>query len=364
MTVTYRNYQDRVINELVFAGTHDAGINKGSGNEKTQDLDIGGQAAAGARIFDLRIAARSSGLPGSGKLKAYHGKGMHKVLGGNQLMAGTWGEGLPGMLQDARRFVTTKSSEFLFLKFDHCLNWDQIANMCVDVLGPSIYTGGGNLNTKTAGDLAGKVVVLFSGAGLLKIGGANPAADILGIRSLYEKGAPQKAYDPNYVGLQYHGKGGTSAMNGKSDDKKLDENVNKQKSIIDSGRRINGGDPHVMGMMYWTTTGFLRNIKSRDRANWARGGFSDGLMRLWLEGMGEYIDDNLPMYISRGNYGTGPMMKRFMPNFVMVDFADAPRCQAIFDLNDLSGTRLVDAAMNLRAVSPGKYQEGLRKVMG
>jgi hypothetical protein len=119
-----------------------------------------------------------------------------------------------------------------------------------------------------------------------------------------------------------------------------------------------------MGMMYWTTTGFLRNIKSRDRANWARGGFSDGLMRLWLEGMGEYIDDNLPLYISRGNYGVGPMMKRFMPNFVMIDFADAPRCQAIFDLNELSGNRLVQAAMNLNAVSPGKYQEGLRAVLG
>lgn len=363
MTVSYGGYQHRAINELVFAGTHDAGINTGSGNEKTQNLDIGGQASAGARIFDLRIASRSSGLPGSGKLRAYHGKGMHKVVGGNQLMAGTWGEGLPGMLADARRFVSTKSSEFLFLKFDHCNNWDQIAAMCVDVLGPSIYTGGGNLNIKTAGDLAGKVVVLFSSAGLQKINGANPGAGILGIKSLYEKGAPQRHYDPAFVGMQYHGKGGTSAMNGKSDGKKLTENVKKQTTIIDSGRRINGGDPMVMGMMYWTTTGLFRNIKSRDRSNWTGGGFSDGMKRLWLEGMGEYIDDNLPLYISRGAYGTGPMMKRFMPNFVMIDFADASRCQAIFDLNQLAGTSLVEAAVNLGAVSPGKYQEGLRKVI-
>ncbi|HWU78293.1 MAG TPA: hypothetical protein VN043_17490 [Rhodanobacter sp.] len=364
MTVSYANYQYRAINELVFAGTHDAGINTGGSNEKTQNLDIAGQAGAGARIFDLRIASRSSGLPGSGKLKAYHGKGMHKVLGGNQLMAGTWGEGLSGMLADARRFVARKSSEFLFLKFDHCSNWDQIAAMCVDVLGPSIYTGGGNLNTKSAGELAGKVIVLFSGAGLQKIGGVNPGAGILGIKSLYEKGATQKAYDPAYIGLQYHGKGGTSAMNGKADNKKLAENVKKQTTIIDSGRRINGGDPMVMGMMYWTTTGLFRNIKSRDQSNWSSGGFSDGMKRLWLEGMGEYIDDNLPLYITRGAYGTGPMMKRFMPNFVMIDFADAPRCQAIFDLNQLAGTSLVEAAVNLGAVSPGKYQEGLRKVFG
>lgn len=69
MTVLYRNYQDRAINELVFAGTHDAGINKGSGNEKTQDLDIGGQAAAGDRIliFVSRRARLVCRGPGSSR---------------------------------------------------------------------------------------------------------------------------------------------------------------------------------------------------------------------------------------------------------------------------------------------------------
>lgn len=362
MAVSYRNYQGRQINELVFAGTHDAGIDGGSGNEMTQTLDIGGQASAGVRIFDLRIAVRSSGVKGSGVLKAYHGQGMHKVVGGNQLMAGTWGCGLEGMLQDARRFVTTKSSEFLLLKFDHCKNWDAIAAMCVDVLGNAIYTGGGNLNTKTVADLAGKVVVLFSGSGLQKIGGAQPANGILGIKSLYEKGGAQRGYDPNYVGLQYHGKGGTSAMNGRSDEKKLEENVKKQTRIIDAGRSANGGDPRVMGMMYWTTTGLFRNIHSRDNSNWSHGGnFGESMQRLWLEGMGEYIDDNLPLYIAGGQYGGGALIKRFMPNFVMIDFADAPRCQTIFDLNDLSGTRLVQAALNLGAVSPERYQGGLHQ---
>lgn len=365
MAVSYRNHQGRQINELVFAGTHDAGIDAGSGNEQTQTLDIGGQASIGVRIFDLRIAVRSSGIKGSGVLKAYHGQGMHKVVGGNQLMAGTWGGGLQGMLQDARRFVATKSSEFLLLKFDHCKNWDQIANMCVDVLGNAIYTGGGNLNTKAVGDLAGKVVVMFSGAGLQKIGGAQPAVGIIGIKSLYEKGSPQRAYDPNYVGLQYHGKGGTSAMNGKSDEKKLKENVKKQTTIIDSGRSASGGDPRVMGMMYWTTTGLFRNIGSRDRFNWNHGGnFGEGMKRLWLEGMGEYIDDNLPLYIAGGQYGAGALIKRFMPNFVMIDFADSQRCQAVFDLNELTGTRLVQAAINLGAVNPERYQKGLRNFVG
>lgn len=362
MAVSYRNYQNRNINDLVFAGTHDAGINTGSGNEKTQTLDIGGQAAAGARIFDLRIAVRSSGLKGSGVLKAYHGPGMHKVVGGNQLMAGTWGDGLQGMLQDARRFVSTKSSEFLFLKFDHCKNWNKIADMCIDVLGNSIYTGGGNLNLKTAGDLAGSVLVLFSGAGLLEIGGAQPGRGIVGIKSLHEKDGAQKSYDPNFVGMQYHGKGGTSAMNGKSGRKKLKENVGKQTAIISAGRSVNGGDPRVMGMMYWTTTGFLRNIKSRDKSNWGRGGFGDEMKKLWLEGMAEYVDDNLPLYISRNNYGSGGLMKRFMPNFVMIDFADSRRCQTIFDLNELTGTGLVQAAIDLGMVSAERYEGSLARI--
>jgi hypothetical protein len=363
LTVSYRNYQDSRINELVFAGTHDAGTNKGSGNEKTQDLDIGGQAAEGARIFDLRIAAKSTGVTGSGVLKAYHGQGLHKSIGGNRLVAGTWGGGLEGMLQDARRFVTTKSTEFLFFKFDHCKNWGKIAEMCVDVLGDAIYTGGGNLNMKTAGDLGGKVIVLFTNAGLQEIGGARPGQGIVGIKSLYEKGENQKAYDPNYVGLQYHGKGGTSAMNGKSDDKKINENVKKQTTIISTGRKINGGDPRVMGMIYWTSTGLFRNIKSRDNFNWAKGSFGDGMVRLWLDGVGEYIDDNLPLYIMRDAYGSASVLKRFMPNFVMIDFADSQKCETVFSLNELKGTRLVQAAINYGAISPERYQDGLQKTM-
>ncbi len=50
---------DKQLNEIVFAGSHDAGISGGGSNAKTQSLDILGQAQAGVRFFDVRVAAQS-----------------------------------------------------------------------------------------------------------------------------------------------------------------------------------------------------------------------------------------------------------------------------------------------------------------
>lgn len=360
MPVDYAPYHHLPINELVFAGSHDAGINSGGGGEKTQKLDIGGQANAGVRLFDMRLAIRSNGLPGSGVLKAYHGKGMHKVIGGNQLMAGTWGLGLNGMLAQARAFVEGHPNEFLFLKFDHCLNWIDIAAACIARLGPVLYLNGANLNLTTAGTLAGHVIPLFSTAGLLAIGGARPQDGIYGIKSLYVDGGAPGGYNPNYVGLQYHGKGGTSAMNGKSDEKKINENVAKQTRIMSTGKARGGGDPRVMGMMYWTSTGFLRSIKERDKSNWNAGGFGIEMQKLWLEGMAEHIDANLPSYMDPVQYPAGPVMKRFMPNFVMIDFAKPARCQTIFDMNALNGNMLVQLGVDLGMVSAQRRLNSIR----
>ncbi|WP_189439531.1 hypothetical protein [Rhodanobacter panaciterrae] len=360
MPVDYAPYHHRPINELVFAGSHDAGINSGGGGEKTQKLDIAGQANAGVRLFDIRVAVRSSGLPGSGVLKAYHGKGMHKVVGGNQLMAGTWGLGLDGMLAQARAFVQGHPDEFLFLKFDHCLNWIDIAAACIARLGPVRYLNGTDLNLTTAGTLAGHVIPLFSAAGLAAIGGVRPQDGIYGIKSLYVAGGAPQDYDDNYVGLQYHGKGGTSAMNGKSDEEKINENVTKQTTIMSTGKARGGGDPRVMGMMYWTSTGFLRSIKKRDKSNWVTGGFGVEMQKLWLEGMAEHIDANLPSYMNAALFPAGPVMKRFMPNFVMIDFAKADRCQTIFDMNTLNGNMLVQLGINLGMVNAQRMQRSIQ----
>ena len=55
----YTNYGHKKLNEVVLAGSHDAGITGGGSNVKTQKHDILAQAQAGVRVFDLRIAAES-----------------------------------------------------------------------------------------------------------------------------------------------------------------------------------------------------------------------------------------------------------------------------------------------------------------
>src|SRR4051794_18116244 len=59
MICYYELGADKRLNDIVMAGSHDAGITGGGSNVQTQDLDIGGQASAGVRLFDLRIAGAS-----------------------------------------------------------------------------------------------------------------------------------------------------------------------------------------------------------------------------------------------------------------------------------------------------------------
>src|SRR5262245_66471820 len=58
------------LNEIVMAGSHDAGITAGGANAKTQSKDILGQAKAGVRVFDLRVAG--VGHKHRVRLKAFH----------------------------------------------------------------------------------------------------------------------------------------------------------------------------------------------------------------------------------------------------------------------------------------------------
>jgi len=316
------------LNEIVFAGSHDAGITGGSRNEKTQSLDIAGQAAAGVRLFDLRIGAAASGSSNGTKtaeLRAFHGGLKHeqktRLIGGqtqvidrNKLKYGTWGLGLEGMLEDARRFVSGKhSSEFLILKFDKCSNWPLIAETCVRVLGPCIYTGTGNLNTKTLGQLA-----LFDG-------------------------------------MQYFGKGGTSVAKPFG---KIGQNVSKQSKLMRAG---GGEDPNVMGMMYWTTTGLFESIKDRNDTMWTATKV-DALKNLWTSGLSESIESRLADYVDPTSHAYGTVLKAFMPNIVMIDFADPKKCQTIYALNQAAATSLTNAAQTVADIHK-KYTE-LQKNMG
>lgn len=347
---------DKKLNEIVMAGSHDAGITGGGSNVKTQNLDIYLQAQAGVRIFDLRIAAATvAGVAGGAKraeLMAFHADGMlqskatttRHVVGVNRtqviertkLRGGAFGMGLNAMLADAKRFVEDYPNEFLLLKFDKCTNWELIAETCVATLGATRYTAGGNLNTKSLRDLRGKVIPLFTGDGIDAISHgpfAPPASGILAIKNL---NGGKSNYQDRFDGLQYHGKGGTSPFN---PFKKIKQNLKKQTKIMTSGGE---GNPQVMGMMYWTTTGLTESIEDRDRGMWTQPKVA-ALKRMWNEGLENAIESRAGKYASINGFGGGYRLKSFMPNFIMIDFADETKCREIFDLNTVPVTVIVDA---------------------
>ena len=349
--------KDKQLNDIVFAGSHDAGITGGGKNVQTQDLDIGGQASAGVRIFDLRIAAAT--VPGKygnvkgAELRAFHADGMFMKnesktrhledvgrpvdLTRTKLSAGAFGMGLTKMLEDARDFVQSKSgsSEFLLLKFDKCTNWGLIAEACTTVLDKVLLKADTNLNITPLKALSGKVLPLFSPGGVKELAGkVGPKDGIHGIRNLYDKESGGLAYSPSFKGLQYYGKGGTSVM--KPNDK-IGQNEKKQAKLLEGAKFL--GDPDVMGMMYWTTTGLLESIKKRNDKMWDAPNVAR-MRKLWAQGLEEFIMQRNPLSLPPGSPAVGPTRKRFMPNIVMIDFADEQKCRVIRGLNDLSPSDL------------------------
>lgn len=349
--------------DIVVAGSHDAGITGGDANEQTQDLDLFKQAMAGVRVFDLRIAAMKESSMSSAPVlfKAVHAhpalvtntdKKNKQVfdLGGRKFdvtttklpHGGAFGMRLKTMLEDARNFVKYNGSEFLILKFDKSTNWPLLAELCVQELGLAIYTGTGSLNEKTLDDLKGKVVVVFTpkGQAEAQAKGFLPSMGILGCLSLTKGGD----YDPGYDGMQYIGKGGTPAMDGHSDMGKMAVNYDQQLGLM----KLGAGQPHpeVLGMMYWTSTGLLRSIRERNDAMWAPQQ-RPLLTQLWQDGFGEALEARLPAYADPTSHVYGGLLKAFMPNIVMIDFADLDKGQFIHDLNTVAATMLTQTAQRV-----------------
>lgn len=258
-----------------------------------------------------------------------------------KLRGGAFGEGLQKMLREARAFVEKHTSEFLILKFDKCENWSLIAEVITHELYPVLYKGSGNLNTKRLRDLKGKVICLFSSKGLAatppEYHGAN---GILGFRNLYESGG---GYDPNYRGLQYFGKGGTSPFNAI---RKFHQNESKQRKLMRKGMAT---APEVLGMMYWTTTGLKESIQKRNEGMWSDKNLGK-LMQMWRDGLEESINMRIAEHIDPKKYSSAPILKAFMPNIVMVDFANEFRCQVIYDLNFVAAVELTLAAQAVDSV--------------
>lgn len=385
MTVTYyEEYSRKRLCEVVLLGSHDAGIDKGNANTRTQSEGIGAQARKGARFFDLRIAAFSN-RSNSVSMRAYHDDTKIKshvasevtqnlktldrrgdlVVKKNQsmeihnTMGGAKGGGLFTILLEAKAFVSRGdgSTEFLLLKFDKSTNWPMIAEACIDILGAYIYVppeGKANLNECTLEDLRGKVIVLFTKDGCIASGLTaldRQASGILEWKNLYsaKKDSPG-GYSREFVGLQYYGKGGTS-KEGKGHSGKIWMNSDAQAKLMmgegsfttekTDGQASRSGshpnvnshgsvDPNVVGVMYWTTTGGpTDDIQKRNNKMWTQ---PHQQMLVACTGLAREM--------APSNANQGGEVKRFMPNIVMVDFVTRHQGLLVKALNTKSATEI------------------------
>jgi len=360
MPILYRNLGgSRRLYEIVFAGSHDASITTGASYAQTQDLDIAGQADAGVRLFDLRILARKKG--DAINLVGYHGSpgGKETVTAPtrfnanaqiqvktNKKISGEFGLGLHSMLTQAKSFVES-TNEFLILKFDKSTNYPVIAEFCVETLGSAIYKPIGKEFSKlTLDELAQKVVCVFNHKELGNMGNYTEADGILGFRSLKGKDNAVGAYDPNFSGLQYYGKGGTEAWKIYQTNKmKRKDNQGIQEGMLLAMAAVEDNfAANVLGMMYWTSTGSLSSIRERnENTMWGASGVRR-MGELWREGLEASIATQLQRdEVRYMKHGGVKRLKAYFPNIVMIDFADSTKCQAIFDLNTAADQRLVAA---------------------
>jgi len=174
---------------------------------------------------------------------------------------------------------------------------------------------------------------------------------ILPVKALFDAvgEGSHATYEPFKWGLQYFGK--------YSKTRSAKTNLKKQMKTIAQGP---ASSPELLGMMYWTlTTGlnpFLlgESIERRDKRMWTSG--QQALTRAWKVGVKDHI-------IARAGHqydqwhatgfpvaAVGRSAKSFMPNIVMMDFADPSRCATIWNLNFATAdnmARMADDLLNL-----------------
>ena len=100
-------------------------------------------------------------------------------------------------MTDAKDFVENEGrKEFLIIKFDICKNYQTIARECLFILGKTLFTGTGSLNTKTLRELKGKVIIVFTQEGLNEIGSLYDSTHgVFGCKSL----DLNENHDPNLI---------------------------------------------------------------------------------------------------------------------------------------------------------------------
>ncbi len=329
--------------DVVFPGTHDAGIygSQLGSMVKTQNLSIGEQAKAGVRYFDLRIikVKTSSGLV----QKAYHApsfsKKEDKKLGSYQkasVVGDVGSERLSQMLDQARDFVMKNPEEFLILRFSKCGDTEDVANQCILKLGGERFAANVNLNVATIASLQGKVITVFDRGDFNKFPAQlKSTPGILPVKALFNKdGSGHAEYEPHMWGLQYFG-----SYSNTGDVKK---NIKKQKKILSQGPI---SSPELLGMMYWTLTSnwkeglhkLFSSIEKRDSGMWSSS--QQSLVDAWKAGVKDHIVTRAGVLHQQWRAEGFPprainrVSKSFMPNIIMIDFADHDRCATIWNLN-------------------------------
>jgi hypothetical protein len=82
------------------------------------------------------------------------------------------------------------------------------------------------------------------------------------------------------------------------------------------------GNPDVLGLMYWTTTGLTDSIYKRNEKMWSEPKVAK-LPETLVRRPCRSIESRLASNVDPRTAASGGVLKAFMPNFVMIDFADA-----------------------------------------
>jgi hypothetical protein len=342
-------FSNKRLCDVVFPGTHDAGIygNSLGGSARTQSLTIGEQAAAGVRYFDLRIATVKTG--GRLEQRAYHAPALKQKTGSagsyqspslsKKVNIGTFtgvgGDRLSQMLDQARAFVLQNPDEFLILRFSKCGDMMEVVNQCLLKLGGERFAQNVNLNVATVQSLQGKVITVFDRGDFDKFPATVKATPgILPVVSLFGSEGTHASYAPHQWGLQYFGK--------YSNTRSTEKNLEKQMRQLAQGPT---SSPELLGMMYWTLTTKIgekltktfESIEERDRKMWSSS--QQALTSAWKAGVKDHIiarAGHQHRQWQRKGYppaAVGRSAKSFMPNIIMMDFADPDRCATIWNLN-------------------------------
>lgn len=98
-------------------------------------------------------------------------------------------------------------------------------------------------------------------------------------------------------------------------------------------------------MIYWTTTGFKKSIRERNKSMWTDPG-KDMLTDMWSDCLQESIASRAGKHWDFRDYSAGGTIKTYMPNIVMIDFANLKKCRFIRGLNTTAATMFTQAARN------------------